>query len=141
MTKKPTPSTEARDLRALLATVVDALTLPYDLDDYDQRLLRRAGLVRVLVSEALKETPDSLGWNVDYLRTKLTAEQADADKRECNRCRRCRTAFDPTDTRFDGRDRYASTPWCRSCIDNCREGGTGHMCPICEPARYGGEGR
>ncbi|MCM1976802.1 MULTISPECIES: hypothetical protein [unclassified Streptomyces] len=81
MNRKPTPASEARDLRALLATVVDALTLPYDLDDYDQRLLRRAGLVRVLVSEALKENPDSLGWNVDYLRTKLTAEQAEQAER------------------------------------------------------------
>ncbi|RMB81296.1 hypothetical protein [Streptomyces shenzhenensis] len=82
MTKTPTPSTEARDLRALLETVVQALTLPYDLDDYDARILRRAGLVRVLVREALAEQPGNLGWNLDYLRNQLNAEQAKAERGE-----------------------------------------------------------
>ncbi|MGI5436179.1 hypothetical protein ACQEV4_01355 [Streptomyces shenzhenensis] len=141
MTKTPTPSTEARDLRALLETVVQALTLPYDLDDYDARILRRAGLVRVLVREALHEEPGNLGWNVDYLRAQLTAEVTEADRRERNRCRKCLTPFDPTDTSFDGRARHNETPFCRACVDNCHDGGTEHVCVICDPARYEGGAR
>lgn len=141
MTKKPTPSTEARDLRALLDVVADALTLDYGAPDYDERLKERVGLARVVLRDGLADGPDRIGWNTDWLRHKLTAEETEAAERAKNRCRRCHRRFDPTDTRSDGRDRYANTPWCRSCIDNCRDGGTGHMCPICEPARYGGEQR
>ncbi|MGW4728906.1 hypothetical protein ACWEQC_06945 [Streptomyces shenzhenensis] len=141
MSRKSAPTTEVRDLRALLETVVQALTLPYDLADYDPRILRRAGLVRVLVGEALKDEPGNLGWNLDHLRSRLAAEQAEADQRERNRCRKCRTPFDPTDTRFDGRARHNETPWCRACVDNCHDGGAEHVCVICDPQRYGGDPR
>jgi hypothetical protein len=66
---------EARDLRELLAAVVEALTLPHELEDYDARILRRASLARVVAREALAEKPDSVGWNADYLRVKLRAEE------------------------------------------------------------------
>lgn len=66
---------EARDLRELLAVVVEALTLSHDLDDYDTRILRRASLAKVIASEALAEKPENLGWNADYLRGKLRAEE------------------------------------------------------------------
>lgn len=141
MTIKHTAATEARDLRALLTAVLDALTLPHDLDDYDARVLRRAGLARVVAGEALKEASSNLGWNVDYLRSQLVAEQHAADERAKNKCRCCSRSFDPTDTAFDGRSRYRDTPWCRSCVDNCHEGGTEHVCVICDPKRYGGETR
>ncbi|MFJ8603411.1 hypothetical protein ACIREM_32835 [Streptomyces shenzhenensis] len=141
MTKTPTPSTEARDLRALLETVVQALTLPYDLDDYDARILRRADLVRVLVREALAEQPGNLGWNLVYLRNQLNAEHVEATQRGKNRCGLCRHPFDATDTRFDGHARHAETPWCRSCVEHCHEGGAEHVCAICDPARYGGGAR
>ncbi|MBT2673973.1 hypothetical protein J7E95_24760 [Streptomyces sp. ISL-14] len=141
MTRKLTPSMEARDLRALLQVVVEALTLPHDLGDYDARILRRASLARVVAGEALAEQPSNLGWNVDYLRNRLIAEQAEADEREKNKCGRCRRPFDPNDTRFDGHARHKDTPWCRSCVDNCHDGGTEHVCVICDPARYGGERR
>ena len=138
MTAKPT-ATEARDLRTLLNTVLAALTLPYDTPDYDQRILRRAALARTLAGAALAESTASLGWSTDYLRQQLTAEQHDADERTKNRCQRCQTPFDPADTRFDGRARHTDTPFCRSCVDNCHDGGTEHVCVICDPQRYGGE--
>lgn len=136
-----TSSMEARDLRALLEAVRDALTLDHAVPNYDERIKERAGLAKVVVRDALDEGTDRIGWNADWLPSKLTAEQADADEREKNRCGRCRTAFDPADTAFDGRARHAETPWCRRCIDNCHEGSAEHVCPICDPARYGGEDR
>lgn len=33
------------------------------------------------------------------------------------------------------------TPWCHSCVDNCHDGSAEHVCVICDPQRYGGEGR
>ncbi|MGW0821809.1 hypothetical protein [Streptomyces sp. NPDC002845] len=138
MTKKPTPSSEARDLRALLETVVEALTLPRDLDAYDTRILRRASLVRVLVRETLTDGPDRLGWNLDYLRQQLAQEDTEAAEREKNKCRRCGTPFNPADTAFDGRARHNDSPWCRRCVDICGDGGTEHVCVICDPQRYGG---
>lgn len=141
MSHKPTPSTEVRDLRALLGAVLDALTLPHDLGDYDARVLRRASLARVVAREALAEGPGSLGWNVDYLRKQLDAEQTEADERAKHSCRLCRTPFDPNDATFDGRARHGETPWCRRCIDKCHDGSAEHVCMICDPQRYGGDGR
>lgn len=66
---------EARELRELLTVVVEALTLPFEVDDYDARILRRASLAKVIAGEALTEKPDNLGWNADYLRGKLRAEE------------------------------------------------------------------
>lgn len=137
----PSPTAEARDLRALLEAVLDALTLPHDTPDYDERMRERTRIARVVAREALDEDPTRLGWNTDWIRSKLTAEQAEADEREKNRCQRCRTPFDPTDTAFDGHARYDETPWCRRCIDNCHEGDAFHVCPICDPSRYGSAGQ
>ncbi len=142
MTKKPPAPTEARDLRALLETVVGALTLPHDLHDYDPRILRRAGLVRVLIREALADGPELLDWNLDYLRKQLAQEETEAAERAKNKCGRCRQTFDPTDTAFDGHARHKDSPWCRWCVDRCHESTDAfHACPICDPARYGGEPR
>jgi hypothetical protein len=138
---QPTPSTEARDLRALLEAVLDAITLPFDAYDYDRRILDRTSWVRSTVKGALAEDPAELGWDVDFLRGKLAAEQAEADERAKNTCGRCHRPFNASDTRFDGHARHKDTPFCRSCTDNCADGGTEHACVICEPKRYGGEGR
>lgn len=129
---------DARELRQLLAVVLDALTLPYDTADYERRIFDRAMWVRATVKGALEEDPAGIGWNADYLRGKLATEEAEAAERERNRCARCRRPFDPADTRFDGRARYADTAHCRACVDNCHEGGAEHVCVICDPARYGG---
>lgn len=74
-----TSPSNARDLRNLLEAVLEALTLPYDTPDYDQRILNRAAEARVIATAALAEDPADIGWNVDFLRAKLTAEQADAE--------------------------------------------------------------
>ncbi|MCH0555796.1 hypothetical protein [Streptomyces sp. MUM 16J] len=140
MSRKPT-SAEARDLRALLEAIHDAVTLDYAAPDYERRLVERASLARTVLDAVAKEPADEIAWNADWLRGKLAAEQADAEKRETNRCGRCRRLFDPNDTRFDGHDRYGDTPWCRSCIDTCHEGSAEHVCIICDPSRYGGEPR
>jgi hypothetical protein len=138
VSRQTTPSTEARDLRQLLAVVLDALTIPNGDYDYDQRIDARARIARVTVGEALAESPAQLGWNADFLRQRLAAEQAEADERAKNRCGRCSQPFDAADTRFDGRARYGETRYCRSCVDNCHEGSAEHVCRICDPARYGG---
>lgn len=140
MSRKPTPSSEARDLRDLLEAVRDALTLDYAVDDYDERIQARAGLAKAVLRDGIDD-PDRIGWNADWLRGKLRAEETEAAERESQRCRRCRKPFDPNDTRFDGRARHAGTPWCRACVDNCRDGSAEHVCVICDPARYGGERR
>ncbi|GAP46903.1 hypothetical protein [Streptomyces azureus] len=62
--------------RDLLEAVVEALTLPHGSDDYDQRILRRASLARVVAREALAEDRGRLAWNADYLRRKLREEEA-----------------------------------------------------------------
>lgn len=71
----------ARDLRALLEATLEALTLPYDADDYDKRLVDRASWVRATIEGAFTDDPADIGWNADFLRSKMAAEQADADKR------------------------------------------------------------
>lgn len=138
MTRKPTPSSEARELRDLLAAVLDAVTLDYDTPDYDQRIKERAGLAKVVLRDGLGAV-DRIGWNADWLRSKLTAEQAEAEERAKNRCGRCHRPFASADLRHDGHGRYAATPWCRACVGNCRDGHAEHVCVICDPARYGGE--
>jgi hypothetical protein len=138
MSEKPTQPSEAAALRALLAVVLDALTLPYDAADYDQRILDRATHARTSVGPVLTEADADIAWATGYLRKKLAAEQAAADERAKNRCGRCHQPFDPTDTRFDGHARYGDTRYCRMCVDNCHEGSAEHVCVICDPQRYGG---
>lgn len=138
MSEKPTQPSEAADLRALLTVVLEALTLPYDAADYDQRILNRATHVRTAVGSVLAGADANVGWDTSYLRERLAAEQAAAEERAKNRCGRCHQPFDPTDTRFDGHARYHDTRYCRMCVDNCHEGSAEHVCVICDPQRYGG---
>lgn len=70
-----------RELRQLLAVVLDAVTLPTDTPDYERRILDRALWVRAALKGALAEDLANIGWDIDYLRSKLTAEQADAEKK------------------------------------------------------------
>ena len=74
-----TQTTEARELRDLLAAVLDALTLPHDVDDYQQRLTNRAGWAHTVIKAVVDSDREDVGWNADFLRSKLTAEQADAE--------------------------------------------------------------
>lgn len=131
MTEKTAPAGEARDLRALLAVVLDALALDYGADDYDQRLKDRAGLAKVVLQDGLGAN-DRLAWNADWLRAKLADEETAAAERAKSKCARCRQPFDRADLRHDGRGQYASTQWCRRCVDRCRESSdTFHQCPVC----------
>ncbi|MDX2639932.1 hypothetical protein [Streptomyces stelliscabiei] len=138
MSEQTTNPGDSRDLRELLAVVLDAFTLPYGVEDYDKRMADRTGWARTAVEGALTEDPADIGWNADYLRGKLRAEEAEAAAREKNRCQRCRKPFDQDDTAPDGRARHGETAYCRGCVDNCHDGGTEHACVICDPKRYGG---
>jgi hypothetical protein len=81
MTRKPTPSAEARDLRTLVEAVTEALTLPYDTPDYDQRIVERARIARIALRDVLDTDADRIGWNADWLRSRLTTEQTEAAER------------------------------------------------------------
>ncbi|MEV6537445.1 hypothetical protein AB0M86_49465 [Streptomyces sp. NPDC051639] len=70
-------SAEASDLRALLEAVCEALTVPGD-DVDDRRLVDRARWALTTVRGALDEDPRDVGWNAQYLRKKMHAEEAAA---------------------------------------------------------------
>lgn len=137
---KPAASTEARDLRSLLEVVLDAITLPHDAHDYDQRIRERTAWARSAVKGALAEDPADLGWNVDFLRGKLAAEQADADERAKQACRACHRPFTPADIN-PATARYGDTPWCRACLAHCENNTTNerHTCPLCQHQKAGGD--
>ncbi|MFJ8154835.1 hypothetical protein [Streptomyces sp. NPDC094468] len=138
MTKKPTTSYRAADLRTLLDTIQHAITLPYDAFDYDRRILDRTARVRTTLSALATEVGLDIPWEIDRLQRVLAEETQAAAERQAAQCARCHKQFDPSDPRFDGHARHRETTWCRRCIDNCHNGGTEHVCVICEPARYGG---
>ena len=153
---------DARDLRNLLEAVLEAVTLPHDTAEHARRMETRADWVRATVKGALAEDPADIGWNADFLRGRLRAEEAEAAEKAAqasvdrafpnvaafladerpvpatDRCGRCRWTFDPNDTSHDGHARHKNTPWCRRCVDNCHDGHAEHVCVICDPKRYGG---
>ncbi|NUS26093.1 MAG: hypothetical protein HOV92_17980 [Streptomyces sp.] len=52
-------------------------------------------------------------------------------------CGKCKTPFDPADTRHDGNAREGITSFCRRCVDRCHENSDAfHVCAVC---REGGE--
>lgn len=81
MSKPPANFGNPADLRALLEATLEALTLPSDIDDYDQRLNARATWARVTLKGALEEAPEDIGWNIAFLRKQIAKEQADAAER------------------------------------------------------------
>ncbi|MFJ2733703.1 hypothetical protein [Streptomyces sp. NPDC087317] len=78
-TRPPSPD-EVRDLRALLTVVLDAITLPLGTLNYEARILDRADWASFM-RKALDEDPRDLGWNVDFLRAMLDAEEKKARRR------------------------------------------------------------
>jgi hypothetical protein len=67
--------------------------------------------------------PPGLDKLLDYVTERLD---------EPTNCARCGHAFNPTDTRFDGRARYKRTPYCHRCIDNCHGSEDPcHRCVVC----------
>ncbi|MDX2946798.1 hypothetical protein, partial [Streptomyces caniscabiei] len=85
MSEKPTNPGDARDLRQLLEAVLEAVTLPHDTPEHARRLESRADWVRATVKGALEEDPASIGWNADFLRSRLRAEETEAAERAARR--------------------------------------------------------
>ncbi|WP_406457072.1 hypothetical protein OH768_24835 [Streptomyces sp. NBC_01622] len=69
---------EARELRRLLAVVLDAITLDYAAPDYERRLADRAGWAHTVLTAVTDGTSNDIGWEADFLRSKLTAEETEA---------------------------------------------------------------
>ncbi|CBG71896.1 hypothetical protein SCAB_48451 [Streptomyces scabiei 87.22] len=72
---------DARDLRNLLEAVLEAVTLPHDTPEHARRMETRADWVRATLKGALEEDPDGIGWNADFLRGRLRAEETEAAER------------------------------------------------------------
>lgn len=67
------------DVRCLLEAVLDAIDLPHgatSADNTDRAFLldQRAQLAVQVARAALTEDPADLGWNADYIRSRLTAD-------------------------------------------------------------------
>ncbi|MEE1763682.1 hypothetical protein [Streptomyces sp. SP18BB07] len=71
----------AHDLRQLLEAVLEAVTLPHDTPEHARRMESRADWVRATIKGALAEDPASIGWNADFLRSRLRAEETEAAER------------------------------------------------------------
>lgn len=157
----------AAQLLGILAAVRDALDIPHAAttghDKTRTEILTRriSHTVTVLRSVLDGPAPLRIPWETAYLRDRLAELPAvgyvtDAQARAAldegktwaeavtpaatPACARCKRRFDPADARFDGHARHADSPWCRRCADNCHDGGAEHVCPICDPARYGRTG-
>lgn len=76
----PNPG-DAHDLRNLLEAVLEAVTLPYDLAEHARRMETRADWVRATVKGALADDPADIGWNADFLRSRLRTEETEAAER------------------------------------------------------------
>ncbi|MEV5977536.1 hypothetical protein [Streptomyces sp. NPDC052114] len=90
------------------------------------------------VYEALAESdPAKLRAELVQVAALCAAWVADIDSRTPSAeqpaaCAKCRTPFDPADTRFDGRAQRRGTPYCRWCVDRCRDNEIAdHRCVIC----------
>jgi len=60
------------------------------------------------------------------------AVEPKAEEQSVEACGKCRAAFDPADTRFDGHARYYLTPYCKRCVDACHDNEIAdHRCVIC----------
>lgn len=155
------------NVRDLLAAVLEAIDLPHPATEggaevYDRIRNERATHVAVALRSVLDDKPlMDIEWTTAYLREQLakhpatgyvTVVQAHARLAEGkswseavalptgeDRCGKCRTPFDPTDTRFDGRGRHGDAPWCRRCVDRCHESTDAfHICPVCDPKQHEG---
>lgn len=117
----------------LLSEAVDAMhneTSPMGVD--------LAGVPAQLDATADRGGPDDVQAAVQAVTVKL-AQLDDAPRTEASElsrdesaCRKCRTPFDPADTRFIGAARHSLTPWCRRCVDQCHSSEIADQrCPVC----------
>jgi len=72
---------DARDLRQLLEAVLEAVTLPYAGLDHARRMETRADWVRATIKGALADDPANIGWNANFLRSRLADEETEAAAR------------------------------------------------------------
>ncbi|NGO43770.1 hypothetical protein [Streptomyces ureilyticus] len=130
--------------RELLKALLDALDVPLaEQADDDQA---RARLLDVRVSHAvialesvLKHGPEDVEDSARWLREETAKRPVTYTPWERpdpkTSCSKCRTVFDPADTRHDGHDRHGDGPFCRRCIDRCHESTDAfHACVICDPS-------
>lgn len=85
MSGQTTNPGEAADLRRLLEAVLEAVTLPDAGLEHARRMETRADWVRATVKGALAEDPANIGWNTDFLRGRLAAEETEAAARAVRR--------------------------------------------------------
>lgn len=71
------------------------------------------------------------GFGLDEI-AEMLSRPAAAVQPAAESCGKCRTQFDPADTRFDGAARYGVTSFCGRCVDACHESTDAfHECVIC----------
>ncbi|MFF3643421.1 hypothetical protein [Streptomyces sp. NPDC002564] len=119
--EQPTPDSVPRTERALWVDIANALNAAVD-----------AGMpVGIDLDGTLT---DRNAWSVvwDAPSGRWAVAGYDGDVEEQPACAKCRTPFDPADTRFDGRARHYDTPYCRGCVDRCHDNEIAdHRCVIC----------
>lgn len=81
---------------------------------------------KYLIAQLAQRDAES-GRSDEAVRQFLAEEQPAAEA-----CARCKKSFDPTDTSFDGQAQHGTTPYCRRCVDACRDNEIAdHRCVIC----------
>ncbi|MBZ6085883.1 hypothetical protein KVH15_33410 [Streptomyces olivaceus] len=61
-----------------------------------------------------------------------TATEDAAPEETAEACGKCQRPFNPDDARWDGSARYATTPYCKGCVDRCIDNESAdHRCVIC----------
>ncbi|WP_086773246.1 hypothetical protein [Streptomyces bobili] len=92
----------------------------------DMTSRERLGVARqhLVQNEGWEHTSDGDDFCPEHAAPK-TSEQPAA-------CGKCRTAFDPADTRFAGHAQHGTTAFCRRCVDACHDNEIAdHRCVIC----------
>ncbi|WP_159391129.1 hypothetical protein [Streptomyces viridochromogenes] len=115
----------ARDTEALLAAAKD--TLAASVDDHTGC----SDTTDETDDEGLSGPCDCGEGAVHYTTADCPAAQRAATP-AAEACGKCKTVFDPADTRFDGHAQHKGTPYCRRCVDLCRDNEIAdHRCVIC----------
>ncbi len=98
--------------------------------DNPEALIREAReWVRAAVAAGILPAPSS---NPEWKAAAWRAADADVAPEPSAACGKCKTPFDPADTRFDGRARHGQTPFCRGCVDRCHDNEIAdHRCAVC----------
>lgn len=116
-----------------------------EVPDYGAHLAEFIAMARAAVPELLAEL-DRVRGQWKYLLGQLAKRDAETGRGDealrkfltdpetvpTEACAKCKTPFDPNDTRFDGRARHSTTQYCRRCVDACHDNEIAdHRCVIC----------